>query len=89
MESIQTQLPSKYKYYTEYNGMICRFYPIIVTLYNDHNEKDILKKTPVIESMPYDNLPQYVNGKVHIGYSGYYPLYKYVTLNKLNIKVLL
>lgn len=83
IESIQTQPPSKYKYYTEYNGMICRFYPIIVTLYN---EKDI-KKTPIIENVHYDNLPQYVNGKVHVGYSGYYPLYKYVTLNKLDIKV--
>lgn len=66
-----------YTYSIEYNGVYCRFYPIIVKLY-PHT---------IDEHLPYSELPEYVYGKVQIGYTGFYPLYHYTTIHKSKIKV--
>lgn len=74
MESSSTK---PYTYSIEYNGLYCRFYPIIVKLYPQI----------IAEHVPYSDLPEYVYGKVQIGYSGFYPLYHYTTIHKSNIKI--
>ena len=67
-----------YTYSVEYNGLYCRFYPIVIKLYPQ----------TISEHIPYDELPEYVYGKVQIGYTGvFYPIYQYTTIHKSKIKV--
>lgn len=66
---------NKNNYLIEYNGMYCKFYPIIVKLYPQ----------TITENVPYSELPEYVYGKVQIGYSGFYPFYHYTTIHKSKI----
>lgn len=68
---------TKNTYLVEYNGTYCKFYPIIVKLYPQ----------PIAEHVPYSELPEYVYGKVQIGYTGFYPLYHYTTIHKSKIMI--
>lgn len=72
-----TENKTKNTYSVEYNGVYYKFYPIIVNLYPQ----------TITENVSYSELPEYVYGKIQIGYTGFYPLYHYTTIHKSKIKI--